>query len=218
MTGISLVTVVPGPSSITCHHHRQSFSLPGWRSDPDQPQRGRTWLPQPRAAVLKKPLRMILLLGCDQHGLCLSSGNWNSHLHTSGMFLSGAQCTLKLSPGIPIRQGSPGHAEVLLQILKQILNLDTLRVRQQQIHITILAARPNFTSVLLWVSKSSSGMSLSLNTHLPGAKHLSYFRFYLRTIDTRSLSILELISLTCLCCAAVITLNLNAGVSRLSLG
>lgn len=164
-------------------------SLLGWRSDSDQPQaqkqeRGRTWLPQLRAAVLKNPLWMLLLLGYDQHGLCLSSGIWSSHQHTSGEFLSGAQCIFKWSPWIQIRQGSPRHTEVLLQMLKQILNPDTLGFRQQWIHMTVLAAKPNFTSVLLWVAKSSSGMSLKLNTHLPGAKHLSYFHFYLRNINT----------------------------------
>lgn len=219
MTGISLVTVVPlqSPATIT----DSCSSLLGWRSDPDQPQaqkqeRGRTWLPQLTAAVLKKPLWMWLLLGCDQHGLCLSSGGWKSHLHTSGEFLSGAQCTSKWSPWIPRRQGSPGHTEVLLQMLKQILNPDTLRARQQQIHTTVLATRPNFTSVLLWVPKSFSGMSLNLNTHTQ-AKLLSYFHFYLGTIDTPLLSGLELISPPWLCHAAVITLNPRAGVSRLSL-
>lgn len=61
-------------------------------------------------------------------------------------------------------------------------------------------------------------MNLNLNTLQPGAKHLSYFHFYLGTISTLSPSSLELISPTCLCYAAVITLNLKAGVSRLSLG
>lgn len=61
-------------------------------------------------------------------------------------------------------------------------------------------------------------MSLNLNIHLAGAKHLSCFHSYLGTIDTLSLWSLELISPTCLCCAAEITLSLKAGVSHLSLG
>lgn len=144
MTGKAFVIIVPLQSPTTSTGSCSSFSH--WRSDPEQAQAqkqegGRTSLPKLRAAVLKTPILMLPLPGCNQHALCPFSSSWISRSLTSGEVLSGSQGTFRWSPWIPIRQGSPGHTEVLLQIFRQILNPDTLRVRLQLIYITVLACR-----------------------------------------------------------------------------
>lgn len=116
---------------------------------------GRTWLAEPRVAVLKIPISMLPLVGCNQHTLCPFSSSRNGHSCTSGEVLHGAQCTF--CPWIPIRQGSPAYTEVLLQVFREILNPDALRARQLLIYITVLACRTQFylcpplgTQILIW--------------------------------------------------------------------
>ena len=219
MTGIALVIMVPLLPPTTSTDSCSLFS--DWRSDPEQAQAqklegGRTWLPEPRAAVLKIPFPVLPLLGCNQRGLCPFSGSWNSHPRISGQGWVVLNALSGEIPGSQSDRAALGTQKCCSRYLDNYWTQTLSGLGSSWFTLQFLPAGLNFTSVLFCIPKSSSGTSLSLNTHFPGAKLLSYFHFYLGTIHPLSLSSLELISSTCLCYAVVITLNLQAGFSRLS--
>lgn len=161
---------------------------------------------------------MFPLLGCNQHGLCFFSSSQvaetATHAHQERFWvvldvLSGEVL------GSQSGRAALGTQKCCSRYLDRCWTQTLSGLGSSWFLLHFWPAGPNFTSAFLWAPKSSCGMSFSLNIHFPGAKHLSDFHFYRGTIHPLSLSSLELISPTCLCCALVITPNLQAGLSRL---
>lgn len=190
VTGIALVIMVPLQSPATSTGSCPSFT--DWRSDSKQAQvqrqeGGRSSLPNRRAAVIKHP--SWCFLSSDVTNMAFASSQIAekaTHAHQERFWV-----VLNVLSGEALGSQS-GRAALDTQkccsrYLDRCLTQTLSGLGSSWFLLYFWPAGTNFTSAFLWAPKSSCGMSPSLNSHFPGAKHLSNFHFYWGAIHPLSL-------------------------------